>query len=315
MSLRVPQPEWGSAYRRFGSDRSQRSRRRYVRPRAPGWDSSTRGGWFESAHFHHVKNCSHYRRDRDLRKPRYLWFEVHLALHIVRPSPLLAIVNAFTRAPSRVAMRMTMANTDDTNQVKEFIEAGSEIAGSAAGAALGFLGGGAPDAVGGAAAGPLITRSIRWAAAELNKRFLGPREEIRVGAVMAFAAEAVERRLKAGEKPRTDDFFKDKQGERSSGDEIVEATLLVAQRDSEERKLPYLGRLLASIAFTPRISRADANQLIQQLSACRIDSFCFFISLLSADSLGPRISAAKGSCRSICSTCCTTRMTSMSADS
>jgi hypothetical protein len=159
---------------------------------------------------------------------------------------------------------MTRQEDSENDRIEEFIEAGSEIAGGAAAAAIGFLGGGAPGVLGGAAAGPLIVRSLRWVASELKQRFLGPREEIRVGAVMAFAAQAVQDRLQAGETPRSDSFFEAEPGDRSSGDEIVEGTLLAAQRDPEERKLPYLGRLLASIAFTPRISRADANQLIQQ---------------------------------------------------
>jgi hypothetical protein len=47
-------------------------------------------------------------------------------------------------------------------------------------------------------------------------------------------------------------------------DEVAEGILLVAQREHEVRKMTHLGNLLANIAFSPEITRDDANMLIRR---------------------------------------------------
>ena len=44
---------------------------------------------------------------------------------------------------------------------------------------------------------------------------------------------------------------------------MAEAVLLRSQREAEEKKLPYVAHLLASIAFDPGISAAMAHQLVK----------------------------------------------------
>ncbi len=62
-------------------------------------------------------------------------------------------------------------------------------------------------AVGGAAAGVLVSRALRQLGSEIQQRLLGPRQRVRVGAAFAIAAETIAGRLEAGERPRSDDFF------------------------------------------------------------------------------------------------------------
>jgi hypothetical protein len=152
-------------------------------------------------------------------------------------------------------------NQDD--DLREIIEAGSDVAGNAVGAAMGFIAGGPPGTViGGAAAGPVVTRGMRWVATELRSRLTGQREVERVGATLAYSIEAIQELLEAGVSVRNDGFFED-EGERSAANEIAEGVVLAAQRSYEEKKLKYLGRLHAAIAFDSRTSRYQANHLLK----------------------------------------------------
>jgi len=147
---------------------------------------------------------------------------------------------------------------------KELLDAGADIAGTVAGSAIGLVVGGVPGALIGAGSGPALVHTLRYVAAEVRARFLSPRETARVGAVLAFAGEAITARLIQGDTPRRDGFFDPKlAGGRTDAEEIFEGTLAVAQRAYEERKLPYLGRLFAGIAFEPRMTPAAANSLLR----------------------------------------------------
>jgi hypothetical protein len=157
--------------------------------------------------------------------------------------------------------------------VKELIEAGADISGNVGGAAVGFLFAGPPGAVLGGIAGPLFTRGIKKIGFEIQKRFLGPREEQRVGATLAYAITAIKQKQEEGFNIRDDDFFEEINS-RSQADEILEGILIAAQRDHEEAKLKYYGHLLASIAFTPTIDRGKANFLIRVIQRLSYQQLC-----------------------------------------
>lgn len=161
----------------------------------------------------------------------------------------------------------------DADAAEHFIEAAAEVTGGMAGAALGFVVGGPPGALGGAATAPLMTRTLRFVARELRERILGPREELRIGTAITHAAERVRERLEAGEEVRNDGFFGRNPAGRSEADEIVEGVLLAAQRSYEERKVPYHGRLLAGISFDEGVGRAEANHLLQLLEDLSYQQF------------------------------------------
>jgi hypothetical protein len=61
------------------------------------------------------------------------------------------------------------------------VEGGAELAGAAAGAALGLLGGHIA-VIGGAAGGAALTRALKRVGNEMALRMFGPRQQVRVGA-------------------------------------------------------------------------------------------------------------------------------------
>ena len=73
----------------------------------------------------------------------------------------------------------------------------------------------------------------------------------------------IQRRREAGEIIRTDGFFDEKHTGRSDAAEVAESVLLKAQREPEEKKIPYMGYLLSSIPFDPQISVQMAHQLVK----------------------------------------------------
>jgi hypothetical protein len=143
------------------------------------------------------------------------------------------------------------------------VSGAQDVGGATVGVAAGALFGGGSGALVGAAVGAAVPNALRYAAAEISRRLLGPREQLRVVSALDAAAEAIEERLKRGEVPRSDGFFKSAPDGRSPGEEVAEGVLLAAQPEHEERKVQYMGRLLAGIAFDPTISRADANLLVR----------------------------------------------------
>lgn len=148
----------------------------------------------------------------------------------------------------------------------ELIEGGSDLAGATAGAAIGLLGG-PGGALGGAAAGVVVTRVLKRVGADIKQRILGPREEVRIGAATAYATVAIDGALRSGQIPRQDGFFEPSEdGNRPAGEEVLEGVLIKARDSYEEKKVPLLGILYATIAFQEAISSAHANHLLELAS-------------------------------------------------
>jgi hypothetical protein len=61
---------------------------------------------------------------------------------------------------------------------------------------------------------------------------------------------------------RDDGFFDPGINNRSTAEEVIEGVLLAAQREHREKKIPYLGNLLASFAIYDDFDRSSANMLI-----------------------------------------------------
>lgn len=149
---------------------------------------------------------------------------------------------------------------------EERINTISEVSGSAAGAAVGAVIGsvvaGPVGAIGGAVTGNIIERIFSWAGNEISNRLLSKQEEKRITNVMDLAKKKIENNFADNKKLRDDDFF-EQVNDRSTAEEILEGTLLVAQKEYEERKLPYIANLYANIAFDKNISREMADTLIK----------------------------------------------------
>jgi hypothetical protein len=94
-------------------------------------------------------------------------------------------------------------------------------------------------------------------------RQISEREVVRIGGALAVAVTRINERLEKGEQLRQDGFFAAEGSQRSAANEVGEGVLLAAQREHEEKKVPLLGSLLASIAFDSEISRPQPNLLLR----------------------------------------------------
>jgi hypothetical protein len=173
------------------------------------------------------------------------------------------------------------SNTSEKSEsIDELLDAGAEIAGGVAGTALGLFAAGPAGAFVGGVATPVVTHFLRKAGIEIKNRLLGPREEVRVGATLRFAAAKIQENLDNGYKIRQDEFFKEQPNERAPIEEVLEGVLLAAQREHEEKKLGFYGTLVANLAFHPEIDRTQANFLIrlgERISYCQMCLIALFV--------------------------------------
>lgn len=113
-------------------------------------------------------------------------------------------------------------------------------------------------------AGPVITKLFEKIGVEIKHRYLGKREEARIGATFALAVRKIIIKLENGETIRDDDeFFSSETKNRPAAEEIVEGVLLSAQREYEEKKLKHYADLLANIVFNPSLKRYRANFMLR----------------------------------------------------
>jgi hypothetical protein len=165
--------------------------------------------------------------------------------------------------------------TGRSSSLEELIKDGTQLVGTGVGTAIGFAIGGPEGAMAGGMVSVGIGRALKNVGSEISKRYLSPREKIRLGAVYIYAAEKININIKNGIELRKDDFFTENLKERSTAEEIVEGVLQAAQKDHEEKKLPYYGNLLANIAFSPEVDRGNANLLVKIAGNLSYYQLCF----------------------------------------
>lgn len=133
---------------------------------------------------------------------------------------------------------------------------------------IGALPGSITAALIGAAGGPVtavlgaLTGTVLGeVGADVISRVLSPRQERRVGTVLLAASAAfTEQEQLHGRTVRDDGFFED---DTAPGAEFVEGVLLSAKDSFEERKAPYLGNLIASVAFDTGVDAGTANYALR----------------------------------------------------
>ncbi len=164
------------------------------------------------------------------------------------------------------------------DQLRRLIQSGATISGasasSVAGAMIGTTIAGPPGAAIGGIAGHFAAQALHRIGDEISQRFLSPREEMRVGGVYSLAAKEIIERQKSGERVRNDDFFERDQTGRADAEEVWENILLKSQRESEEKKLPYMAHLLAATAFQPEASAPMAHQIIKTAEQLTYRQLC-----------------------------------------
>lgn len=134
------------------------------------------------------------------------------------------------------------------------------LGGAAAGTAISMLAG--PFA--GSMSGELVAQALRRVGAEIEKRFIAPRQERRISEAAKAAASSMHARFDAGDPLRNDAFFDASPGNSSSpAEELLEGVLLTAADEWEQQKVPYIGRIFAGLSFDDSISPADASFLLR----------------------------------------------------
>ena len=181
-----------------------------------------------------------------------------------------------------------MSNIDEKAGIRRLINSGLEIAGGAVGGALGFLAGGPADAALWGAGGAAAALALKRIGQEASERLLGPREEVRIGGVLAIAVGEIRQRLEAGERVRADGFFEQKQKGRSDAEEVAESVLLKSQREPEEMKIPYMGHLLSNVAFDAAISVHMAHQITKAAEQLTYRQLCLLKLATVKDGFGLR---------------------------
>jgi len=101
------------------------------------------------------------------------------------------------------------------------------------------------------------------AGVEFFDRHLAQRQGTRAAAAFAVATVEIDRRLAQGEMPRTD--FTSYPTEDSDAAEVLEGTLLTAANSYEQRKVPYVGKFFANLAFDASVSPSLANLVLKLL--------------------------------------------------
>jgi len=178
----------------------------------------------------------------------------------------------------------TTIDDDKDQRLKGLLAIGADAVGGSVGAVVGFFFGGLAGATIGSATGVAAAATLKRVGADISNRFLSPREERRIGSLLALVAQEVSERVGRGESPRTDGLFDaDSQGHVEM-DEVAEAVILKCQREPEERKLPYFAHLLAAVAFDSRVTPEYAQQLVKLGERLTFRQLCLL-----------RIAATKGS--------------------
>ena len=124
------------------------------------------------------------------------------------------------------------------------------------------------------AVGTAVATTFESIGNEISSRGLAPREQARVGSVFALAAREIVQRCETGEQFRDDGFFDRDDTGRSDAEEVWESVLLKAQRDAEEKKLPYMAHLFANLAFDSDISAPMGHQMAKAAEAMTYRQFC-----------------------------------------
>lgn len=179
-------------------------------------------------------------------------------------------------------------------RVRTLITGGAELAGGAIGGALGFLAGGPIGAAGLGAGGVAAGKALMHVGDEIAERMLGPREKVRVGGVLAMAANGIAERIGRGEQIRTDGFFDEGARGRSNAQEVAESILLKSQREPEERKLPYIAKLFTNVAFDQNVSAEMAHQLTKTAEQLTYRQLCILRLVDSKNRFGLRAGDYRG---------------------
>lgn len=187
-------------------------------------------------------------------------------------------------------MAETASNHASHGGIRRLINTGAEIAGGAVGGALGFLAVGPVGAALLGAGGAAAAAALKHIGEEASERLLSPREQVRVGGVLAIAAAEIRQRIEHGESVRTDGFFDAKPGARPDAEEVAESVLLKSEKEPEEKKIPYMGHILSGVAFDSQIGPHLAHQIVKAAEQLTYRQLCILKLAVVKEAFALRVS-------------------------
>jgi hypothetical protein len=162
----------------------------------------------------------------------------------------------------------------EKGNAEKLIETGADIAGAAVGGAVGFLAVGPGGAAAAGVLGVAISRGLAKVVGDVANRQLSHKEEVRVGAAAAVAADRIRKQLESGGQPRQDGFFESINGEAPTGESLFEGVLLKSKNEHEEKKVTLLGNFFSNLAFSPGVGVAEANHLLRVAESLTYRQIC-----------------------------------------
>lgn len=152
---------------------------------------------------------------------------------------------------------------DSNKRCRKFVDLGLEIVARFSGTIIGAKTGDLSGALLGQAVTAIALRPLKCIGEDFCNRQLSIDEKRRVAAELILIKIKIEDMHNQGKSVRTDGFFDGSITDRSSAAEIFEGITLIAQKEYEQKKLPFFANLVANICFNPNIDRGNANLLLR----------------------------------------------------
>ena len=163
-----------------------------------------------------------------------------------------------------------------TESIKEEISnSGTEIVGGTVGALIGNAVAGPLGALVGSIGATATTKIISKVSNELSNRLLSKREEIKISNAFTSSLVTLNCKISKGYNIRDDGFFDQNEiNTRSDGEEVLEAVLYKAQREPEEKKIPYIGNIFANVCLDEKVFPELAHQIIKTAEQLTYRQYC-----------------------------------------
>lgn len=154
------------------------------------------------------------------------------------------------------------------NELKNYLDKGTDITGGAIGGALGLIGG-PVGAIAGGALGVAITQGIKEF---INYQFSN-RQEVRVAASTTYILTGINNNLKNGLQIRQDSFF-DINISRNNATELFEGVVLKCKDQYQEKKIFFISKIYEKTIFDTNISYETANQILNIADSLTYRKMC-----------------------------------------
>ena len=138
---------------------------------------------------------------------------------------------------------------NNEKMIDTLTEYGGAAVGAAVGGVIGTAVAGPVGSVVGSVAGAGIEKIFACVGREIKERYLSKSENRRISTVYELAHAKIEKNFCDGKLLRHDGFLNYETDERTDSEELLEAALLTAQKECEEKKLKYIANLYANINF------------------------------------------------------------------